>query len=889
MISLQVYARNDGLEIRLVNNNEITLSPGTSFCVSVMLKNYSNADEEFHLRIKTPKGWSQIMDYSSEIVDASSQKLKIFSFYAPENAFVGTYSITIEAYAGHNNALIGSVQVPLYIKPNYAVYTELVKSPTYVFSGDTTSVNFLLQNRSNVIVTIRTTILNNRTSETRNITLQPDSSEVIHILVNAPPKLEHVTSATVSIKAAILGASKVNSSSTCIYKIIPSDKVKFDAYNRIPIRASGLFATNNPNGTRSYGYMYDVSGGGVIKPGKKKSLYFHFRGPNRQGQPVLGQTDIYNMRYSTPKTKIVLGDHTFGLTQLTEASRLGRGVVLEHNFKKINLGAFVNFPRYYPALKRVTSFYSTYTSGKAFNVKAGYLNKTFVSDSSSQLYTVSGSLSPVKWGTVRFEYATGKSSEKMAKAYSVHLNINRKSFLLFVDYSKADPKFPGYISNSEYISSGLRVNLFRKLSLNFNYFFNHANIALDTLYANAPYSNSISVSANYRISMSNSFSISVYKTTMEDMSNPKQFYYTDRSIQFSLMSRIRRIDLTVYSTLGKTTNLLPVQNNELATKTVLNSNVSVRYRFSNSMSLSAFAKYLGGQQVINESFQKYFYGATFNGTWRNKLKVSFQYQNNYEVQQYYKNRSLLGLSTDYVLNKKNELGIFVNYGLKKEKLHSTQLSASVRFTHTFNFPVSKRKDVGSLHGRIVNDGVQNVKGILLTLSGNILYTDQKGEFSFHNVKTGTHYLFIDNSAAGIDAIAVHPGPYKIDILPGKTTEFEMAMTTAGEIKGKVEVKKDEDLTNQGYITVKKQLKRLIIEARNKDEVFRVYTKKDGAFSFTNLRPGTWKVKVYTAGIPDGYELDTSEFTVALKSGETKSLDVIVKKIYHKIQFQKPNW
>jgi hypothetical protein len=60
-------------------------------------------------------------------------------------------------------------------------------------------------------------------------------------------------------------------------------------------------------------------------------------------------------------------------------------------------------------------------------------------------------------------------------------------------------------------------------------------------------------------------------------------------------------------------------------------------------------------------------------------------------------------------------------------------------------------------------------------------------------------------------------------------------------------------------------------------------------SFTDLRPGSWKVKIYKKGIPEGYELETDSFDVTLSPAQKKEINVIVKKIYHKIQFQQPNW
>ncbi|MBN2615931.1 MAG: hypothetical protein JXR71_09585 [Bacteroidales bacterium] len=888
-ISVVVFAQNNELEIRLVNNNELDLNPGSTFCVAVMLKNYSSSDKEFHLKIIAPKGWDQLMDYTSELVPASSKQLKIFSFYAPDNALVGDYRIDIEAYDASNNNRINRIRVPIYVKPQYGVLTRLLKAPDYVFSGDTASVQFLLKNSSNVRATLKTTIINNQVSETRNITLSPDSSRTIRIYVNTPKNIINNTNASVRINASILGAPNINSSSTCVYKVIPSDKVKFDAYNRVPVRVSALLATNNPNGKRSYGYMYNVQGGGILNPATKRSLSFHFRGPNRLGNPVLGQTDMYQVKYRTPKSQLWLGDNNFGLSMLTEASRLGRGIKYQHTFKKLRFGTFVNIPRFYPSLKRVISVYGSYFSGEKIELNLGYLNKAFVSNNSAQLATLSGKIKPFSWNNIRFEFATGSAQGKMSKAYSVNYKMKIKSLQLFADYTKADPDFPGYISNTEFVSSGLSFTVFHKLNLSANYYFNHTNMAVDTMYSNAPYSTNLTFSIGYRFSINNSISISASKNTMEDMGTPKQFYYSSKIVQLTLTSRVKRIGIYLYSSIGKTTNYVTPKENELATKTVLNSNLSLNYRINNHINLTSFVSYLGGQQFINSSFKRYLYGGTFNATWGNKLKVSFQYQNNFKAQQLYKNRSILGMNADYRLSKHDQLGAYVNYGLKSNQLTQTQFSASLIFTHSFNFPSSKRKDVGNLHGKILNNGVANIKGVMITMAGNVLYTDENGEFNFRNVKTGIHYMFIDNSRAGLNAISVKPGPYKIDILPGKTVQFEIALTTAAQIKGKVIIKKEENVDPKKYTSVKKHLKRLIVEVNNGKEMFRVYTNPDGTFNFTDLRPGQWNVKVYNQGIPEGYELESGEFKLDLKRDQTKSLTVVIKKIYHKIQFQQPNW
>ena len=97
LISFAVLAGNGDLEIQLINKNKIELTPGSTSNIVIMLINNSETAKEFHLKINTPKGWSQITDYTSVIVEKASKKLKIFSFYIQESTKVGDYTIYIDA------------------------------------------------------------------------------------------------------------------------------------------------------------------------------------------------------------------------------------------------------------------------------------------------------------------------------------------------------------------------------------------------------------------------------------------------------------------------------------------------------------------------------------------------------------------------------------------------------------------------------------------------------------------------------------------------------------------------------------------------------------------------------------------------------------------------
>jgi hypothetical protein len=56
---------------------------------------------------------------------------------------------------------------------------------------------------------------------------------------------------------------------------------------------------------------------------------------------------------------------------------------------------------------------------------------------------------------------------------------------------------------------------------------------------------------------------------------------------------------------------------------------------------------------------------------------------------------------------------------------------------------------------------------------------------------------------------------------------------------------------------------------------RQLTDPKGVFSFDDLRPGQWRVKVYDYDLPPYHYLEEEEFQIDLKPGEKKEITVRV--------------
>lgn len=872
------------LDASLIENGVKEIIPGSSINLVIMLTNNSKTAKEFHLKITAPEAWSLLNDYSSVMVGKNSKKIKVLSFYIQESTLVGTDTIKVEVFNKMNSKMVKLLKIPVLIKPRYEIAIETLPTQDYVFAGDSLIVHFRVRNLSNLEIDINTKVTTETSVEDKMLSIKPDSYANMRIPFSTKKDILIYTRKSVHLTATIVGKPEVSVTNSFSFDVIPSITQKFDAYDRIPISIRSLAISDERNGEKRFGYMFDISAKGMISPNKKRMVEFRVRLPDKEGNPVFGLNREYFAKYSSNHLNIVVGDHNYRLTDLTESSRHGQGVGVENIFKKLMLGAFLNYPKYYPNVTQVYSVYSSYFPTKNFKINLGYLNKTFITNSIVELLTVSGTTNLTKWALLDFEYANGMENDKTSSAYKGSLKLSGSKIRTYFNYTMADKDFPGYFSNSKYLSAGISTSIIPKSNISASYELNHINSALDTIYSNAPLSTNISFLAMFRIKKVNSLGFAVYKRKREDRFEQKLFNYEEYTGRITFQNRIKRFALNFYGEMGKINNLLVYKEGELTT--VYKSYLSMDYKVSNSFSLDVFANYQGGQYYKTRDLKSIYYGASLDAIFWKKLSIVFEYQNNYEMEEYYKDRSLISSRISLAMNNKHEFGLSANYNLTRNTLNNKELSVALSYNYIINVPVAKKKDICSLKGRVINKGVENIEGIIFTLSGNIAHTDKNGFFEFPIVKTGIYYLLMNDAITGLNTIAETPGPYKIEILPGETKVFEIVLTKSSRITGKIIIQEDSNINSREYIPVKEQLGNLIIEISKGNEVYRVFSNKTGYFNFEDLRTGVWQLKVYDKGIPSGYQLVTKELKVELSSGEVKIVEVLIKKEVRKIKFQK---
>lgn len=878
-----VSAQNGHLELHRINNDTLHLLPGLSANIVIKLVNHSNEDQQASINLQMPQGWKCFSALKDIQVPPSKSIIKILSIHIPSGYLAGDYIISLQAFDPQENKM-DILSVPITIKPQYKLKVQVVDGAEYVFANDTFSVQFSIQNLSNRQAEIIGLIKGAGPDKKVSLSLGPDSTVFITQKVSAEKEILKSVKKNVSLTATLEQGPEVQASSTHSYTVIPSGDVQFDPYNRFPVKVSTLFVTDNPRGQRLYALMGEVNGQGFLDADQTQLLRFQFRGPDRRGKPIYGMNDQYFMEYSTPRSKIIAGDYTYKLSYLTEYARYGRGSSVEHTFNQITVGSFINFPRFYPKIKREVSMYAGYTSLHKMRLNMGYLNKLSHTGEQNHLITFNGTGSPFKWANWDGEFAVGTLGKLYRKAVKTELKINLKPLSLLYNYTMAEKSYPGYFTDTRYMLANGTIRLSNKIDLGANYSFNHQNAALDTLYASAPFSKNLLFMLNYRFLKDSRLSASYHLRERQDRIEPRKFEYKENSMRIILNQRIRNMRFDLLGEYGNTENLLLPENERL--NSMYHSRLTLNYQNTKTININGFVSYQENNRYVVRDRKNWIYGTYINTQVNKKMSLFFNYQSSYNMEDYYLNRSLVDGRVSYTPNKNNDIEISSRYNLIKNSLDVKELAFMVKFIHTFNIPVNKKKNIGKLSGKVINKGVSTIEGIVLSIGSNQAVTDKDGNYSFPMLAAGKYYMMIDLRKAGVNAISEISAPYEIEIQPGIETKYAIGITLSSKIVGQIVIEKEVADDNQTFAGIQQQLGKLMIEANNDQEVFRILTNPDGRFSFENLKPGLWTVRVYDTGIPKEYELVNNLFNLTLVPGKSEPLEVKIKEKRRRIKFQK---
>lgn len=853
------------------------LVPGNNYTFVFKVFNSGSNGVELTSALELPQNWRDLTNERPFQLEPGNEDVRLISVNIPSMASPGDYRIKYSVWDVTQSDSI-QIVIPVTVAAVTKLKASLLNAPSYVLAGDVIQSYFSIENQGNISEMVQLHTEQCRAEGDSVFEMAPSSVRTIRVLSSTNKQHHGTDSRFMQIVAHVQGNEKENASAFSMVRVIPAVEQPDDAYFRFPVKLSVSYIGRQNNGVYSSGFQGEISGQGNIDQSGKRQMEFKALGPNQFNMAGSGQFDEYFAAYKSTTLSLHVGDKSFCSTPLTEYARYGRGIDVLYQSGKIELGGFLNAPRFYSDIKKEYMAYAGFNPNTKIHVQTGYFAKEVKSvGQTAQLYSVSTWVKPFKQVRLEAEYSQGKVNGRVGDGLIVKGELGFKKASLSFMYLKSGEFYPGYYSNTSLASANMNIHLTKKLNLNLNYQQDALNPKQDTLFGAAPLSNSYQAGLSYQHTKGGIFSLFGGSQERQDRMLSSLFHYKEEFIRASELQQFRRFSFSMEGGLANSANLLTGKRG-----TSWNVSADVGYVKDRNV-FNIFANYQNSARYEASNVGQLIYGCRMSMVVRGKTQLQMSFQNDYSIEEYYRDRSILNINLKQYVGSRSYFDLIGNYALIQKQVGKKDFSMALRYTVELNVPVKRIADFAELSGVIKKNGADNIEGIRLFCNGHTAITDSNGSFKFRNLKPGKYYLLIDQSTIGVHDIPDVKQPMEIEVASGQN-EFAFGLTHSAKIVGYVVLRQENMQLYEHTSDDELGKENVVVEITDGVETYRKLVCLESDFVFDNLRPGEWSVRIYRNSLSESYQIETSSFVAILKSGGVEKISVLALKKSKEIKF-----
>ena len=871
-----------------LSNSPGIVTPGGHFTLFFDIKSDSLLPESFQETITFPEQWNLLSQRKPERIAGQKEIRFFYVIGTPATCAAGTFPVNFTV-TSHNKPIV--TQTLITIQEIRKIDIFIVSQPEFVKEGDTLRVEYLVQNSGNKKETFG--LKTNRgmiENVTDSLSLEPNAK--IKVVVNQViPFTENNAwqgSSDLTVNMTALAQSVYQVASVPVFS---SRTKKIDRYFRFPVEVgAGYMSFRYGNETRT-AFQYSATGNGFLDQKGKHFVDFIIRGPNQFAFPAIGSYDQYSLEYQhRKKTVISVGDYVLQLNNLLEFGRFGRGLKLEQQFGKVGFTLFYQKARFYINQKESFGGKISYKIGEASNVSLTYASKDVVFRSErfwSNLVNVAG-LIRTKSIQVETELAAGKALGKTDYGVFSRVQLARNWFTFTSNVIYAGKNFYGFYNNSLLVNTNVGFNISRNLTLGLSGIFSNINPSLDAnYYSISPKDRSYMAFMSYQLNSKNRFFLFYSAQEREDRQKPSTFHFSENFGNLSYTYSGDKFSMFYQGRYGYSRNQLIFDD------------TGKRQSFANlvqpSVRLLSWL-WVGGYfehqhtskfSAANVIENLFFYGGNTRINIKRNLSANFFYRNNYAPDELYERRSYMDASVLLDLKRhKFSLSGGRSFVPNIQNTNQNTLFLTLRYTLKLNIPLSRKRNVGNVRGKLTGLGFSK-GGNLIQLGSHKFLTDSTGNFFFEGIKPDQYYLSIKQNESGSEGVVPNiKMPLFVNVKADSLKEIEIPLTRTGSVTGKVEFLKPNQnglsslLNNRPVILIKlsNETSSLITELNEREE-----------FSFKEMKPGNWTLSAFIPGNQDRFVIDESQKQLNIEIDKTMKIVFKVRPNEKRIHFSEKSF
>ncbi len=864
ILLLPVCACGQTLAVRTAGTGLVETEPAGTATASFFVSNEGDRVVDVGERLDLPDGWTPITSAPSFKLAPGETQLRVLGFYVPLAMAAGSYSLAYEAAAGDGSAR-GRAEARVIVLPVAGLLIAERDVPDRVIAGETLRSRFTIANHGNLPATI---LVRARSSEsfpvrpdTTRFRVEAGASRDVEIEVETPPRMDRTTEHVLKVEAVSRASDgeEVTARSTTFQTVIALARGGYDPYHRVPCRLSIGYA----GGEGGAGTQVEYSGHGRLTDSGTSEVDFLLRGPNVRDESAFGLRDEYRLKLSGETYRLRAGDVAYNLSSLTVRHRYGRGVGGELEAGRWTLGGWRSRSVWGEPRIDDSAAYVRYRRTERVAMGINYLRKHY--GGPSDVLSVTAEVQPLPSVNVDLEYARNLEGVGGShRAYRARLRGTTGDVRYFAERIRGGEDYVGLHRHEVQTVASVSLPVF--LGLRIHGLHRDYEEGRDRMADYVSWTRERVSSAGLKRALP--FGIRA-TADWRDVARRGQ----TGSTLYDYETQTIRVGLErahpMFSTWGF------IETGVLDNRIESSEYSATRYGFRVSCRLGSRCRASG-------HFQSALPGSG-DPTMRNDVAgvhLTFRPIDDLELDAGFQRK---GYSAEDDADVE-ELTTGGRYTLPSGHCISGRLRWTRRsdddgqavFRVAYDIPVgmraSRKKTSGSLAGTVFDaedPAHPGLEGVVLILDGVAAITDRRGRFSFPEIEPGDYYLMIDRASIGLRRVATAALPLRVAVAGGRQQSVDLGVAAPGRIDGSVVLDDSSGAPVVDRETAAAHVSsRLPVKLVGEEETLRCATDARGRFSFEDVRPGRWILKIGSQGVPPLHELKQSTFFVEVVPGAT---------------------
>lgn len=888
--------RGHGVSIWSQSATDLVVQPGEIVSVSFKVQRHSEKTEQLVEALELPPGWRPVTPVGRLTVPLDEAMTRLVAFTVPSSAPAGTYEITWRLSAQAWPDIQDEARIRITVERRASLNLAVEEAPGFVVAGEAARVRLAVSNDGNAPVEVA---LSAEAPDGLRVRFEPGSLSLpirgqgeVWMTVDTPRDAHRSLQHAIKVFAAAEGADE-RARAVVLLETVPRADARPQLYRSLPttLTLTGVLEAGAPS------YQAEWRGAGFIDAEQTRQVDFALRGPDTTAlSGVYGMRDEYRLRYADPNLTVLLGDHSYRLSWLTDAAAYGRGAGFIATPGILTVGAYHLTPRFGRSQGAQTGAHLGVDVAEIGLLRANALIREPKSGDlrapRDGVVSLEARLRPAEGHEIQGEIARSApfpGGEATGTAWRVQATGRALDSLSYdLQHVHATPAFTGYYKDTDLTRAMSTWTFSERRRLRAYYQSDRENLELDPTARSADLDRSLDLATS--CTAAQGWCVdggSRFRWTVDGFTGAR----TDWEETVTARAQRSGGDLRL--------NLQGASGAEHraadGTGALVRLTALAHYELLPGRYVAATLRYAYAS-LEDDALLTASRSLTLTGAWQVADPLSFDVEYRLMAADVLAQRAQLGMK--WAFARRYQLTAQARYESAPAG-SPPRLAAQVQLSRGFELPVAPRTDVGAVRGQLTDrslPGEPGIPGVVLRMGGAVAVTDAQGRFTLPALPPGTHHLYVDNQSLGVTRLLVGGQGQPVEVTGGRTTRISLHAERGAEVRGEVLLVADVagSVTAAGggmYLagpvapasSDEISVRGAVIELRRGDEVVRRRTDERGSFLVQGLAPGIWTLSVVQSSLPEQHAADRPERQLHLEAGVEEAVLIAIRPRMRRIQ------